>query len=149
MKYYLTIISLLLGSLAYGQPAGAAKDLTIGFEADALPYITGGYYGSVWAGHNHVRYRAIISRINIPGFIIKSGFENNRIDAYAALADYFFKPALKGWWIGGGVEYWKGEIQTNAKIQTARYDNGIFTLGTGYIWRFYKNFYLNPWWRVI
>jgi len=28
---------------------------TIGFELDALPYITGGYYGSAWFGKNRVR----------------------------------------------------------------------------------------------
>lgn len=38
-----------------------------------------------------------------------------------------------------------GSIQTDAKLFTANYHNTVFTVGTGYVWKLYKTFYLNPW----
>ena len=119
--------------------------VTIGFELDALPFITGGYYGSVWVGHNRFRYRAIVTRLNAPDFYVASGFTRNKINAYTLIADYFFKPHFEKWWVGAGIEYWDCSIQADTKIQTATYQNTIFTLGGGYVWKFYRNFYLNPW----
>src|SRR5579859_16531 len=121
------------------------RGATLGFELDVLPYITGGYYGSVWAGHQHMRYRAIITSITTPEFLLSDGFTNNKIQAYAAIVDYFFKQGFEKWWIGGGLEYWNEQIQTNARISTGKYTATIVTLGTGYVWKFHKNFYLNPW----
>ncbi|MEX0288634.1 MAG: hypothetical protein AB3N14_05950 [Flavobacteriaceae bacterium] len=121
------------------------RSTTVGFELDAVPYIFDGYYASVWVGHNHLRYRAVITNIDTPDFILEDGFTNNEIKVYAAIVDYFFKPDFKGWWIGPGLEYWDASIQTDAKLETAEYSNTIFTLGGGYVWKFHKNFYLNPW----
>jgi hypothetical protein len=39
----------------------------------------------------------------------------------------------------------EGHIQTTRELGTARYENFIFTGGGGYVWKFYKNFYLNSW----
>ncbi|NMH88701.1 hypothetical protein [Flavivirga algicola] len=143
---FLFICFILFFSFSYGQADNqSVKDISVGFELDALPYITGGYYGSVWVGHNHFRYRAVIAKVETPDFIIKDGFTNNEIKAYAAIVDYFFKSDLEGWWIGTGLEYWDSKIQTDAKLNTSEYNNTVFTIGGGYVWKFYKNFYLNPW----
>lgn len=143
---FLSIGFTLLFGFSYGQADDqSTKNLTVGFEIDALPYITGGYYGSVWVGHNHLRYRAVITKAEIPDFILEDGFTNNEVRVYAAIVDYFFKPEFKGWWIGTGLEYWDAKIQTDAKLNTAEYNNTIFTIGGGYVWKFHKNFYLNPW----
>ncbi|PWL39830.1 hypothetical protein DKG77_03100 [Flagellimonas aquimarina] len=143
---FLSICYVLFFSFTYGQADNQlTKNTKVGFELDALPYITGGYYASVWVGHDHFRYRAIIARAETPDFVIKDGFTNNEIKAYAAVVDYFFKRDFKGWWIGTGLEYWDSKIQTDAKLNTANYNNTIFTVGGGHVWKFYKNFYLNPW----
>lgn len=92
-----------------------------------------------------MRYRAIVTKITTPDFFLKDGFRNNEIQSYTAIADYFFKPEFKKWWVGAGLEYWKGSIQTDAKLLTAKYSNTIITAGTGYVWKFYKNSYINPW----
>ena len=148
MKKNVTIlfIFILTINFSYGQTKDpSTNSTTIGFELDALPYITGGYYGSVWVGHNHLRYRAVIAKTETPDFVLEDGFTNNEIKAYAAIVDYFFKPDYKGWWIGTGLEYWDAKIQTDAKLETAEYNNTVFTVGGGYVWKFYKDFYLNPW----
>jgi hypothetical protein len=125
--------------------AQTQQQTTVGFELDALPYITGGYYGSAWVGHNKLRYRAVVAKINTPDFAVPDGFTNNELQAYATIVDYFFKPDFEKWWVGSGIEYWKGKIQSDLQVSTESYDQTVFTLGGGYVWKFYKNFYLNPW----
>nr|WP_299167499.1 hypothetical protein [uncultured Allomuricauda sp.] len=146
MKSLTFLFSFLLLVATYGQNAEDEVNKTVvGFELDAVPYIFEGYYASAWLGHDHFRYRAVITKIETPGFILEDGFTNNEMKVYAAIVDYFFKPGFEGWWIGPGLEYWDATIQTDAKLETAEYNNTIFTLGGGYVWKFYKNFYLNPW----
>lgn len=142
---FIVVLSILLLNVARGQTDTLNKTTTVGFELDAIPYIFKGYYGSVWVGHNHFRYRAVITKIETPNFILEDGFTNNDMNVYAAIVDYFFKPDFEGWWIGPGLEYWDATIQTDAQLETAEYRNIIATLGGGYVWKFHKNFYLNPW----
>lgn len=142
---YLLVLLILLSAFANAQTKENNSKLSIGTEADVLPYITGGYYGSVWASKNHFRYRAVVTNVTTPEFMLKDGFSNNKMMVYAALVDYFFKPEPEKWWIGSGFEYWDAEIQTSQKRSTVKYNNTMFTFGGGYIWKFYKNFYLNPW----
>jgi hypothetical protein len=145
MRKFITVLCVLIISFSYCQTDNQLTNkTTMGFEVDALPYITDGYYGSVWVGHNHFRFRAVVAKVETPDFFVKDGFTNNEIQAYAVVVDYFFKPDFKGWWTGGGLEYWDSKIQTDAKLETAKYNNTIFTVGGGYVWKFYKNLYLNP-----
>lgn len=145
MKRLFIIPLILIVSVGYAQQPSNEPKVTVGVELDALPYLTGGYYGSVWVGHDHFRYRAIVTQITTPSFMVDDGFTNNKIQSYTAIADYFFAPGFRKWWVGSGFEYWKGEIQSDSKQGTGKYENVIFTAGSGYVWKFYRNFYLNPW----
>ena len=123
------------------------SNLTVGFEIDALPYITGGYYFSAWIGIKNIqqRIRPVYSKVNMPDFMYDTdAFDRNTIVSYAIFTDYFFKPDFKSFLISTGIEYWDGEIEGKFS-ETAKYNNWIFTLGVGYTWKFYNNFYLNPW----
>lgn len=55
------LVGLLLALVATSNPLNAqtTRNSTVGFEVDAFPYITGGYYGSVWLGVDHVRFRGV------------------------------------------------------------------------------------------
>lgn len=145
MKTFFFFLGLLISLTAAGQSVKGPSTSSTGFEIDALPYITGGYYGSVWVSHNHFRYRAIVTRVTTPDFFLKDGFTNNKMMVYALVTDYFFQPRVEKWWIGAGFEYWDAQIQTDARLSTAKYENYIFTVGGGYVWKFHRNFYLNPW----
>jgi hypothetical protein len=145
MKTLFSLLMLFIASSGYAQQDSADPKIAVGFELDALPYLTGGYYGSVWVGHNHFRYRAIVTQITTPSFMVENGFNNNKIQSYTAIGDYFFSKGFEKWWIGSGFEYWKGQVQSDRKLSTARYNNMIFTAGGGYVWKFYRNFYFNPW----
>lgn len=124
---------------------GNSKTLHIGIEQDVLPYLTGGYFAGVWAGKNHLRVRAITAKVNKPDFIIKNGFTNNNVKAYAMIVDYFLKQDWKGWWVGSGFVYWKSTIQTDKKLSTAEYHNYLLNGSIGYSFTLSKHLYVSPW----
>lgn len=119
-----------------------------GIEADALPYITGGFYGSGWIGINSVRIRGIVSLVNSPDFVIKEGFEKLGTTSYTVIVDYFpfSEPGnFTGLWIGAGYEFWKNEITNKTDKTLGKYNNSVLTFGGGYVIPIYKNLYINPW----
>ena len=119
-----------------------------GGEVDALPYATGGYYGSVFAGRNGWRCRGVAARAKVPSLMVADGFRDKRTDAYAVLVDRFFgakREKLEGFWIGAGAEYWRNRIRTEESPEYSKYSNFILTVGGGYVWKFSRHFYLNPW----
>ena len=144
MKRFLFILLMIAANGIYAQSVKKSK-LNAGLEVDVLPYLTGGYYGSIWLSHNHLRYRAVLTQVTTPEFMLDEGFTNNDIKVYAVIADYFFKPEVDKFWVGMGVEYWKASIQTDLKGDQGRYNNTMFTLGGGYVWNLGKHLYLNPW----
>ncbi|MEZ4808972.1 MAG: hypothetical protein R2819_01315 [Allomuricauda sp.] len=145
MKTRIILLFLIASTLSFGQTATQPTETKVGVELDVLPYLTGGYYGSVWAYNNHFRYRAVITHVTTPEFMVKDGFTNNEIQGYALIADYFFSPKFEKWWIGSGIEYWDAQIQSDQKLSTSDYDVFMLTFGSGYVWNIGKNFYVNPW----
>jgi hypothetical protein len=135
--------------LAAQEPQKAAPShWKFGSEADALPYLLKGYYGSAFAGRDEWRVRAIASRSTMPSFLVASGFTEKRSDAYALIGDLFYGSKRKmqeGLWAGGGAEYWQSRIRADGSPVFAHYDNVMLTAGGGYVWKFSRRFYLNPW----
>lgn len=141
------IILLLAVSVNFAQ-SDKDSGVKIGFEIDALPYLTGGHYFSVWTGMDNLRLRAVYTNFNAPSFIIPEGFEDQETNAYTLLVDYFplaEKGTFEKLWIGVGLEYWKNSVKNSASKIKGNYDNLIFTFGGGYVWKIWGNFYLNPW----
>jgi hypothetical protein len=120
--------------------------ITVGFEIDALPFLMKGYYGSVWVGLNkqNLRLRPVYAKSNIPDFMLEEDIKRNTVNAFAFIADYFFKDNFEGIWIGTGFEYWDNEIENNMGV-SATYESWVYTLGGGYVWKFWGYMYLNPW----
>jgi hypothetical protein len=90
----MALLFVCIVSNANGQENAASaviEKTVVGFELDALPYITGGYYGSVWSGRNQFRLRGVISEVNVPSFATEDNFKENKIKAYALIIDFFFK----------------------------------------------------------
>jgi hypothetical protein len=61
------LLSFLL--LAYFRSISAQQNSTkinIDFEADVLPYATGGYFGDAWARKNKWRERLLTAKVNKP-----------------------------------------------------------------------------------
>ena len=120
----------------------------LGTEVDVLPYVMGGYYASAFVGHDGWRFRGVAARSDTPSFLVTSSFEKKRTDAYALLADRFLgskRTQLKGFWVGGGGEFWQSRIRQQNNSNFTHYDNFVLTAGGGYVWKLSNHFYLNPW----
>jgi len=151
------IVAGAVFALALGLPACYADDAAneagsnnwkFGSEIDVLPYAMKGYYGSAFAGRDGWRLRGVAARSTTPSFLVADGFREERTDAYALLVDHFFgskSQELKGFWIGGGGEYWRNRIRTDESPEFAHYSNFMLTVGGGYVWKFSRHFYVNPW----
>ena len=127
---------------------GEGRAWKFGTEIDALPYIMNGYYASAFVGHEGWRIRTLAARSEVPSFLVTSGFEKKRTDAYALVLDRFLgakKNQLRGFWICGGGEEWRNRIRQDGTSTFTYYNNFVLTGGTGYVWKLSKNFYLNPW----
>jgi hypothetical protein len=126
----------------------AADKWAFGSEIDALPFAMSGYYGSGFVGRDGWKLRAVAARSTLPSFMVTDGFKDKRSDAYALLADRFIgarRQRLEGLWVGGGGEYWRSRIRTDASPTYANYHNYMLTVGGGYVWNLSRHLYINPW----
>ncbi|MBK8042655.1 MAG: hypothetical protein IPK21_08310 [Haliscomenobacter sp.] len=121
-------------------PAGIS-----GLKPMPSPYLTGGYFAAGWAGKGLWRIRLLTADVNKPDWFTQKGFTNHHITAYAAVADRFLKPGWAGWWIGGGLVYWKSTIQTEARIEPVRFNNVLANGSLGYHLPLFSSIYLSPW----
>ena len=129
-------------------PQGAPARWSFGGEIDALPFVSNGYYGSGFAGHNDWKFRAVVARSTVPSFMVSDGFRDKRTDAYALLADRCVgarRQKREGQWVAGGAEYWRNRIRTEDSTAYSCYHDFMLTAGAGYVWKFSRHFYLNPW----
>ena len=123
----------------------------VGFEADLLPFLTGGYYGSVWYGAQPWRFRAVVTEVNIPSAATQPQFKNQRLDVTALIVDRFIgrqAAALYGPWIGAGFEAWHTRIEAKDSGKSATFENTSFTVGAGHVLYLTGAWYLNPWFAV-
>ena len=147
MRKYVLAFMFIITQFVYPQGYDTCKtqNLKAGLEIDALPYITGGCYGSAWAGLGQIRIRGVFSKVYQPKFVLPDGFKENKLIAYTLLADYFFNSDFKGPWAGAGFEFWKNNVKTKDGRAEGSFNTYVFTLGGGYVWYFSNHFYLNPW----
>lgn len=118
-----------------------------GTELDAMPFINQGFYSSLYVAHSAYKYRFVTAQMTLLDMVVKKGFKDQQLDAYALIVDYYphSKDFKKGLWIGTGFEYWKSEIKTKESNEKQAFDQWIYTLGAGYNIPLYKHIYLNPW----
>ncbi len=139
------LMPLLLGGLLCLVSSAFAQSVQVGVEADVLPYATGGWYASGWFGRSHIRIRVVASQVELPDFTIKGDFHDGESRAYAGLVDYFPRAALRGPWLGGGLEHWRNRIGHPAETVTGEYRNVMATLGGGWVFDVGRHIYINPW----
>ena len=135
-------------SVSSGGDTDASRKWRFGTEIDVLPYVMNGYYASAFTAHSGWRFRGVVARSDAPSFLVASGFDKKRTDAYALLVDRFIgkkKDRVEGFWGGGGVELWRNRIQQNGASDFTRYNNTVLTAGGGYVWKISHHVYLNPW----
>jgi len=75
-------------------------------------------------------------------------FKDLKIAATALIFDCFKNYNFKGWWVGAGFEMWNNTITSKIDNNSYRFNNYVATAGCGYIFKVYKNFYVEPWGAV-
>jgi len=125
---------------------------TVGVAIDLLPPImsaaTGnfGYSAQLWYGYKKYRFRGVIAGFTMPDKLMgNDDFTNLQTTATALIFDYFLKKNFKGWWFGTGVELWSNTITSKSDNQDYDFKDYVATAGSGYIFKVYKNFYVEPW----
>lgn len=146
------VLAAALGVSAAPSSDSARTPLTMGVAVDLLPpamsAYTGhmGYSAQVWAGGAHLRLRGVAAGFRMPnGLMGNDRFRDLRMDVVAAIVDWFPGEGLKGWWIGGGGEYWMQAISSKADGKRSRFSSPVATLGTGWIHELGAGFYVEPW----
>ncbi len=115
-----------------------------GVEINPLPFITGGYSGSLWWGFNRIRIRGGTAFTSVPGFLVTQGFKENKIRSYALECDYFYSDAFKGLWTGGGLDYWQNSVINSDDGTKGKFTNYVLTLSAGYLYKIWNEIYISP-----
>jgi len=125
---------------------------TVGVAIDLLPPVmsatTGniGYSAQLWYGYKKFRVRGVIAGFTMPDKLMgNDDFKDLNTTATALIFDYFLKNNFKGWWFGTGVEMWNNTITAKPDNQAYNFNDYVATAGTGYIFKVYHNFYVEPW----
>lgn len=125
---------------------------TVGVAIDLLPPIMSattskfGYSAQLWYGNKKIRIRGVIAGFTMPDKLMgNDDFTNLKTTATALIFDYFLKNNFKGWWFGAGTEMWCNKINPKADNQNYAFKDYVATAGSGYIFKVYRNFYVEPW----
>lgn len=125
---------------------------TVGVAIDLLPPIISaaadnfGYSAQLWYGYNKLRVRGVIAGFAMPDKLMgNDNFKDLKTTAAALIFDYFLQNNFKGWWFGTGVEMWNNSITSKIDSQDYYFRDYVATAGSGYIFKVYKNFYVEPW----
>ena len=140
-----SLLILLACAQIQARQTPAGSPWHFGLELDALPYITGGYFGAITAGKGLWRLRALTADVYKPDWSTPKGFSKHHVHAYALVVDRFLKPGWKGWWIGAGPVYWESRIQTDQHLQKASFYNWLLNGSLGYHFSLGRHFYVSPW----
>jgi len=155
-KHIFLIIALFcIATTISAQPDSLRIKQTIGVAIDLLPPImsatTGnfGYSAQLWYGYKKFRVRGVIAGFTMPDkLMVNDDFKDLNTTATALIFDYFLKNNFKGWWFGAGVEMWNNTITSKMDNQDYDFKDYVATAGSGYIFKVYKNFYVEPWGAV-
>lgn len=128
---------------------------TIGVAIDLLPPIMSaaaghfGYSAQLWVGYKKYRVRGVIAGFTMPDKLMgNDDFKDLKITATAVIFDYFLKNNFKGWWFGTGFEMWNNTITSKMNTQDYDLNDYVVTAGSGYVFKVYRNFYVEPWGAV-
>jgi hypothetical protein len=128
---------------------------TVGIAIDLLPpvmsAVTGhfGYSAQLWYGYKKFRVRGVIAGFQMPDKLMgNDDFKDLKTTAVALIFDCFRKYNFRGWWFGAGAEMWSNTITAKMDNNNYYFTNYVATAGSGYIFKVYKNFYVEPWGAV-
>lgn len=153
--FYILLVFIVFCQNIIAQTDTIKTKQTVGVAIDLLPPVMSamtnnfGYSAQLWYGYNKFRVRGVIAGFNMPDKMMgNSDFKDLRMTVTAVIIDYFKDNNFKGWWIGAGLELWNNSITSKIDNKKYTFNNFVATAGGGYIFKVYKNFYVEPWGAV-
>jgi hypothetical protein len=130
--------------------ASTERSLALGLEVGVLPplmsAIAGGLGVSGQTGKDRWRLRLVGAHLRYPDALIgNDAFRQQEATVAALLIDRFLFPGFRGPWIGAGAELWSSSIGQQTGPARAGWTDAVLTVGVGYVWKFWRDLYLNPW----
>lgn len=148
------LVAVLL-TVSSARAAEGAPSRAAGAELDLLPPVISavaggvGLSGQLWAGQDRWRVRLVGARILFPDALgPPEPFRGQRLAVGALIVDRFFFDGFRGPWVGAGVEYWWSSVGHEVTGSRTEWATPVLTAGAGFVWRFWRDFYLNPWGAV-
>ncbi len=121
-----------------------AERLSIGLQADAVPYLLNGYNVAVWTGRDRLRFLGFLESLSTPEVLLRDGFQNGEVDiSYGFLVDYFLEKNFQGLWVSSGFGYFGGTVGHESELTTGEVENIVFTVGLGYVLPLGNGFYFS------
>jgi hypothetical protein len=125
----------------------------MGVQTDLFPLVVSAANGKLggaiqgWYGIRPLRMRLILAHLEPPDSVVflEDGFRDWKNTVVAGVVDYTFGDHFDHFWISTGFEWWHQSVGIDNSASRGSWESAIYTLGCGYTWRFYKNFYLDPW----
>lgn len=169
--FLLGIMMMALSSSTPAQPVAVRKTVyesdlqsktdrmetkqTVGIAIDLLPPIMSaasgnlGYSAQLWYGYEKIRVRGVVAGFQLPDKLMgNDDFKDLKVTATALIFDCFKNYNFRGWWLGAGVEMWDNTITSKTDQKAYDFTDYVATVGGGYIFSVYKNFYVEPWGAV-
>ncbi len=150
--FYILVLISMVNSNINAQTDTLKSNKTIGVAIDLLPPVVSamtnhfGYSAQLWYGYNKIRVRGVIAGFQMPNKLMgNSDFKDMRITATALIVDCFKDYNFKSFWLGAGFELWNSSITAKIDNRNHHWNNYVATVGGGYIYKVYKNFYIEPW----
>ena len=133
-------------------PEHAAQHaLALGVNLDPFPTIISAFsreFGleiQPWFGIDHYKIRFDIAHMRVPDTIAGTKyFYKNSCNSFSVMAEYIFGNNFDGFHIGAGIGVWHNTIRHKYFNVHGNIILPFLKIEGGYIWKFYKNLYLEP-----
>ncbi|OHD64987.1 MAG: hypothetical protein A2176_04335 [Spirochaetes bacterium RBG_13_51_14] len=98
-----------------------------------------------WFGIDNFKVRIDITHLRMPDALAGTRyFYKNDIDMGAVILEFFFSKNFEGFRIGSGFGIWDNSISHKYFTKKGGSISAFFTIGGGYVWKFYKTLYIEP-----
>lgn len=98
-----------------------------------------------WFGVDNLKIRLDIAHFRIPNDCVATRyFKRNNVNAFSLTFEYAFGAHFDGFIVGAGIGMWQDSVSHRYFNESATVVRPFVSIEGGYIWKFYKNLYIEP-----
>jgi len=144
----LTVLALGVTLLKVPKVRADAVSVSLGFDADVVPYILEGSHGDIWLGFSGWRVRVITAYVPFPRSFAPAGFKDLTETISEVEVDRFFGSRADqylGTWAAVGAGDSITSIKSSTSPAAAHVRSDDLHAGLGYSAQLMGRFYISPW----